>query len=782
MFGSMMMSLLAAIKTGILNFILGTTPLTTQSPGTSSGGSLIMSPDGTSVYETALNTNVLNQFSRNTSTGLLTQLSPSTVSTGTTPRRLAISADGISVYCTNTGDNTVSQFSRDTGTGLLTPLSPATVTTSTSAGTAPQGICISADGTSVYVANQSVSDIQIYTRNTGTGLLTWFATVAAPFQALLYEVVVSSDGLNVYASDINHSSSNVQIYTRNTGTGALTSYGVASANAQANYLAISPDGVSLYVGGNGDMAGFSRNPTTGALSSLGGATTVAGGAISIASDGTSLYRVSANYITEYSRNVSSGFLSILSPSTIAVKTGGNGVGLSISPNGLNAYASSLYNTSSIQIYGRNTTTGALSDLGTGQLLFSPTPSSQTQSLTISPDGKNIYGVYYNTVINVVRNTMTGTLTQGTNLTNITGISSTGGVSVAISPDGLFGYVGDNIYYYIGWYSRNTSTGVLTYISSLSVGASTDASQMIFSPNGDFLYASDYTHHNILQFSRNIITGALTRLADVTISVGIPLQPMAMSPDGTSLYVANYDMLRQYARDPVTGLCTALSPASATAVTYPYAYGCPVVVSPDGKFVYVSGSINGTTYQFSRDNSLGANNGKLTPLSPALFTPVGEFGYSSQSNLLAISPDGKTVYSAYAGGQYGGVWQYGRDLTTGLLSQLVITSFNATCAGSILTVTAMLSGTIQYGQCVVATGIGAGAYITPMGPATTGTGGIGTYNLTATPGTLTSRTMTVYNTNMSVASNTNGLIVSPDNNNVYCCDVSGSMNINMYTRT
>lgn len=80
-----------------------------------------------------------------------------------------------------------------------------------------------------------------------------------------------------------------------------------------------------------------------------------------------------------------------------------------------------------------------------------------------------------------------------------------------------------------------------------------------------------------------------------------------------------------------------------------------------------------------------------------------------------------------------------DLYTG--NALTITtsaSVTATFATSVMTVTAVGSGTLAVGQTITATGVTYGTTIASLG---TGTGGTGTYNLSTTPGTLGSRTVT-----------------------------------------
>lgn len=66
------------------------------------------------------------------------------------------------------------------------------------------------------------------------------------------------------------------------------------------------------------------------------------------------------------------------------------------------------------------------------------------------------------------------------------------------------------------------------------------------------------------------------------------------------------------------------------------------------------------------------------------------------------------------------------------------SITASTATNVLTVTAVAYGTLAVGMLIVGTSIPAGTYISSLG---TGTGGTGTYNLSTTPGTVGSETMT-----------------------------------------
>ena len=67
-------------------------------------------------------------------------------------------------------------------------------TSTIAAGTAPRGVCISADGKSVYAV--SSGNVQIFDRNTTTGALSGTSTIAAG--SGVWDTCISADGASVY--------------------------------------------------------------------------------------------------------------------------------------------------------------------------------------------------------------------------------------------------------------------------------------------------------------------------------------------------------------------------------------------------------------------------------------------------------------------------------------------------------------------------------------------------------------------------------------------------------
>jgi DNA-binding beta-propeller fold protein YncE len=127
---------------------------------------LAVSPDGDSVYVANNSSNTISQYNVGAG-GKLSPKSPATVTDNQSPFRVAVSPDGKSVYATNFprgsgSPTTVSQFNVGAG-GTLSPKSPATV----GAGIGPEGVAVSPNGGSVYVANNLSNTISQY--NVGAG-------------------------------------------------------------------------------------------------------------------------------------------------------------------------------------------------------------------------------------------------------------------------------------------------------------------------------------------------------------------------------------------------------------------------------------------------------------------------------------------------------------------------------------------------------------------------------------------------------------------------------------
>jgi DNA-binding beta-propeller fold protein YncE len=277
--------------------------------------SVAVSPDGRNVYATSLASNAIAIFRRNPSTGALSQagngtgcVSNTAIPGCTTGRALAgpdvaaVSPDGKNVYVGSFTGNAVAVFSRNSSTGALTQPADATgcitnvptaVCTTGLALASPEGLAVSGDGNNVYVAAPGSSALDVFTRNPSTGALTQptdgtGCITEAPLTGCVTgtelgeadAVAVSPDDADVYVTSLL--SNSVTSFTRTATTGQLAQQsGTAActintlavgcslgrAMSDAEGLAVSPDGASLYVVAfaSGAIDVLNRNADSGVL-------------------------------------------------------------------------------------------------------------------------------------------------------------------------------------------------------------------------------------------------------------------------------------------------------------------------------------------------------------------------------------------------------------------------------------------------------------------------------------------------------------------------------------
>lgn len=370
-------------------------------------------------------------------------------------RGVTTSPDGTNVYVAGFSGDSITTFDRAAATGQLTEA--ACIANAGANGcTDPAidgldgatGVAVSPDGKNVYVTGSLAASITIFDRSTSTGALTQTACLAnttiggcsALSNASLagaWGVIVSPDGGNVYVASQSPGNS-VTVFDRNTSTGALTEADCI-ANAGANGctdpasdslqasrgLAISPDGASVYVASaNGTITTFARNLSTGALTQ----------ASCVSDNG-----------------------DVAGCTDPALDSLGETSDVTVSPDGANVYSTS-YSGSAVTTFGRDASTGALTQLGcvaNGGAYGCATPTSATlanpKGIQLSPDGSNVYVGAQQSITTFSRDLATGLLTQigcvsaatisGCELSANTMMIFLTGISVA--PDGSTVYATDS---------------------------------------------------------------------------------------------------------------------------------------------------------------------------------------------------------------------------------------------------------------------------------------------------------------------------------------------------
>jgi DNA-binding beta-propeller fold protein YncE len=255
--------------------------------------SLAVSPDGRNVYATSRASNSISIFQRNQKTGALTQLPASAGCIAGVPipvcavgRALVgpdvvvISPKGENVYVGSFFGNAVAVFDRDPVSGALTQPGDSSGCIAEALGGcalgialgAPEGMAISGDGASVFVASALSNAVVTLVRDQATGSLTQatdgsgciangaLSGCATGVQLEGANAVAFNPGGDVYVTSLF--SNSVTAFTRSRTTGGLAqkqgtagclvwlravgcSFGRALRAPEG--LAVSPDGKNVYV-------------------------------------------------------------------------------------------------------------------------------------------------------------------------------------------------------------------------------------------------------------------------------------------------------------------------------------------------------------------------------------------------------------------------------------------------------------------------------------------------------------------------------------------------------
>jgi DNA-binding beta-propeller fold protein YncE len=378
--------------------------------------------------------------------------------------------------------------------------------------------------------------------------------------------------------------------------------------------------------------------------------------------------------------------------------------IAVSPDGRNVYVASS-RSNAIAVFSRNARTGKLTQrsgaagciaIGGAGGCAAAIALGAPDSVTVSADGRNVYATSLasNAVVVLARNSSTGALSQLGNGTGCIVNAATSGCTtgraldgpdiVAVSGDGKSVYVGAFAGSALAVFSRDPSTGALTqpadptgcFVNTPTTGCTTGLALaspegIAVSVDGTSVYVAAPGSTALDIFSRNPSTGALAQATDGTgciagsvltgCSLGVQLSgadAVTVSPDDASVYVTSLlsNSLTAFSRTS-TGQLTQLSGTSACVVDV-LAVGCSLgrelsgpeglAVSPDGASVYAAAFTSGALDVLNRNAGSGAVTQKSR--APGCLVRGAVPGCTPGRALLgassvAVSPDGKNVYSA-----------------------------------------------------------------------------------------------------------------------------------------
>lgn len=229
-----------------------------------------------------------------------------------------------------------------------------------------------------------------------------------------------------------------------------------------------------------------------------------------------------------------------------------------------------------------------------------------------------------------------TATQTVIQTVAAGTQPTGMVA---SPDGKTFYVANGSGG-VSVFAADPVSGQLT--SEATIATDNGLRNIAISPDGSRVYA-------VNQFTDRIeVIDTASKTLETQIAVGDQPLDVAVSPDGSKVYVSNFS------DDSVSVIDAATNTVSATlSLDFGGTDGFGpdgLIVSDDGKFLYVA----------------NRSTGNITIIDADTNSAVGIVSSGSQTNSVALSPDGSKLYTT-AQGASDSLKTYDIDPATGLLT-------------------------------------------------------------------------------------------------------------------
>lgn len=497
-----------------------------------------------------------------------------------------------------------------------------------------RAVALSPDGRHVYVAGGGIA---IFARNPADQSVTYLDTVLEPLNGAGWSVAVSPDGQHVYVG----TEFKVVALRRDATTGKLAPFATYNLmnRISPSAMAISGDGRHVYVATCWNPQAvrvFSRDPTTGELTSIGGSEDAGNpfywprtAAAALSPDGQHLYVACDNPefgVTVFRRDAASGGLTVIGP----VGDSNSGArGVAISPDGRHAYITDRLS-NDVKLFGRDPASGALTLVDT----YVGPPFGDPMAVAVSPDGRSVFVANEagEALTALRRDPVTGALTRVSTHKGL--IAST----IAVAPDSSSAYIAAR--YAVAAFRRDANTGTLALVNSLQDGDGgvhlRESTSVAVSPDAAFVYVAG---GDLTAFRRDLITGRLGSPA--IVDRGEYGGAIVISPDGANAYLTSplTASVKFFRRDVASGSVTLLEKETDGVNGVDGLYGAGgIAVSPDGHDVYVLGWEEAKLAVFRRD----PGNGTLR------FTQVLADGVDGVVGLdrpaaLAMSSDGQNLY-------------------------------------------------------------------------------------------------------------------------------------------
>ncbi|BAP54557.1 conserved repeat protein [Thioploca ingrica] len=294
--------------------------------------------------------------------------------------------------------------------------------------------------------------------------------------------------------------------------------------------------------------------------------------------------------------------------------------------------------------------------------------NQVNSVAISSDGRHLYATSFDGAITVFsRDNGSGKLSwvQTVNNSDLDNNGLNGASAVLVSPDSKHVYVASALDKAVVVFTRDQTTGKLTLVEIQQDGSSggdglEGANALAMSADNLRLYVTAVNDNALTVFARNVNSGGLTFLSKQQQGLTTPTH-VTVSQDNVFIYVTNSNSVSRFTRNPTQGEIAYVDTLSSSGVdgVADLNGAQSMTISPDNNQAYIVSSDNSALLAFSRDAS-----GKLTFLQTYRNNDNGIKGLGGAHSVV-VSPDGRLVY--VAGMNNSAIAVFNRDTNTGLLS-------------------------------------------------------------------------------------------------------------------
>ncbi len=293
--------------------------------------------------------------------------------------------------------------------------------------------------------------------------------------------------------------------------------------------------------------------------------------------------------------------------------------------------------------------------------------NQVNSVAMSFDGRHLYTTSFDGAVTVFsRDNGSGKLSwvQTINNSDLDNNGLNGASEILVSPDNKHVYVASFFDNAVVVFTRDQTTGKLTLVEIQQDGSSggdglAGANALAMSADNSRLYVTAANDNALTVFARNVNSGGLTFLNKQQQGLSTPTH-VAVSRDNIFIYVTNSNSVSRFTRNPNQGEIAYVDTLGSGVDGVADLNGAQsITISPDNNQAYIVSSDNSALLAFSKDVS-----GQLAFLQTYRNGDSGINGLGGASSVV-VSPDGRLVY--VAGMNNKAIAIFNRDATTGLLS-------------------------------------------------------------------------------------------------------------------